>query len=290
MFKTILAFIKSHTIATAITTTVVVSTAVATPIIINQVHNNQELASEQVQENVIKDIETEEVSEENIIETENIIEEEKTTTEEPIEESNTKQQATPSQEPILNADEGTKEEIEKLPAIQQAVNPPASDVIVKFPGYDLEYNQTQKKVIFYGTGTAVYDRDQWLNKIYPKSKEFVLMNIEGYRTIDINNGNYPREYCQQQVNTLNTAINTAKGALEYFKSSGMETSSETFQYGGSWFVQSEEVINSRISLLQEEKAEWETRLNSAPTYGPGETKYRNYYAELERAYNYISTH
>lgn len=34
MFKTILAFIKAHTIATAITTTVVVSTAVATPIIV----------------------------------------------------------------------------------------------------------------------------------------------------------------------------------------------------------------------------------------------------------------
>lgn len=34
MFKTILAFIKAHTIATAITTTVVVSTVVATPIIV----------------------------------------------------------------------------------------------------------------------------------------------------------------------------------------------------------------------------------------------------------------
>ncbi len=38
MIKSILLFIKAHTIATAITTTVVVSTVVATPIIINQVH------------------------------------------------------------------------------------------------------------------------------------------------------------------------------------------------------------------------------------------------------------
>lgn len=284
MFKTILAFIKAHTIATAITTTVVVSTAVATPIIINQVHNNQELASEQVQENVINDIETEEVSEENIIETENIIEEEETV----IEESSTKQ-PTPSQEPVSDTDEEL-DDTERLPAIQQAVNPPPTDTVVKFPGCDLEYNQTLKKVTKFSTGPLVFDRDIWLNKEYPRIKQETLLFMGGARTNDINSGNYPREYCQQEVNNLNTAIKTAKEALEYFKSSGMETSSETFQYGGSWFVQSEEVINARISLLQEERDEWQTRLNSAPTYGPEEARKRSYYNELERAYSYISTH
>lgn len=41
MFKAILAFIKAHTIVTAITTTVVVGTAVATPIVIKQIESNK---------------------------------------------------------------------------------------------------------------------------------------------------------------------------------------------------------------------------------------------------------
>lgn len=43
MFKTILAFIKAHTIATAITTTVVVSTAVATPIVVENYKLDKEV-------------------------------------------------------------------------------------------------------------------------------------------------------------------------------------------------------------------------------------------------------
>lgn len=54
MLGTILAFIKTHTIATIITATVVVSIVVATPIIINQVQKpEQEIEIGQTQENII---------------------------------------------------------------------------------------------------------------------------------------------------------------------------------------------------------------------------------------------
>lgn len=161
MFKTILAFIKAHTIATAITTTVVVSTAVATPIIINQVHNNQELASEQVQEDVIKNIETEEVSEENIIETENIIEEEKTTTEETIEESvvgDSTKNDTPTK-PNTQIDKNASNHTQEVQSVVQSNQGTWEKYKFDEHSYILINKTTQKVKVYGGYGNIVDDQE-----------------------------------------------------------------------------------------------------------------------------------
>lgn len=243
MFRTILAFIKAHTIATAITATVVVSTSVATPIIINQLHNNQEQASEQVQENVIKDSETEEVSEENIIETENIIEEEKTTTEETIEESvvgDSTKNDTPTK-PNTQIDKNTSNHTQEVQSVTQSNQGTWEKYNFDEHSYIL-INKTTQKVKPFGCNGNVVDEQEYTYSglksiIIPEMRKYYQECIENNKALDDKNWQefgIPKE---NKIKQLKAELSKLDRFKNYVLNSGEEYSMNkivTFEGTGNY--------------------------------------------------------
>ncbi len=308
MFKTILAFIKAHTIATAITATVVVSTVVATPIIINQAQKpKQEIETGQVQENIIDNTvidntveENTETPEENITDENTTVPEEEQKVETPKEENkqdqNKNQATTKPTTPSSNS--GTTKPTtnnNKTETPSQSTIP--SNKVVKFTvgSSTISYDEVNKVVGSTDFSIVCIPRNNWLVREYLEWRNSILGNIDYYHKQDIAVGNYTQEYCQKKVAQYAEEVYRYQGALEYLKlheNNIEEISNENneFLYEGKYYTNYAGTLEGCIRVASQNKADWEQTLKTAPQIGALEAEQRAILAELEKAYNYIKSH
>lgn len=280
MFKTILAFIKAHTIATAITATVVVSTVVATPIIINQAQKpKQEIETGEVQENIIDNTvidntveEETETPEENITDENTTVPEEEEnknqgttkpttpTSSTPTSNNNTNQGTTGAWGGDIDTESSIKFDESKLVKFNCFI--PEDGVTL---GYDPE-----NKVVYNLPWQSPIPKEHWLNSTYYTYKKNLTESIEvARRDVDPANGDYTKEYCQNKLSEITTELNQAKSALEYLKSHKDEiqvTSQNTFKYGSEYYASDERDLEAYIGRCENSRNEWQQKLNNAPQY------------------------
>lgn len=284
MLKTILLFIKTHTIATAITTTVVVSTVVATPIIVNQVQKpKQEIETGQVQENIPDNTvidntveEETETPEENTTVPE---EEQKVETpkEETKQDQNKNQETAKPTTPTSNTST-TKPTTNSQPeTVTEMENKFDKSRAVKFyactdPNDYMSYDPVAKVIYYDSSFFLPHSRETFLNNDYPMFAGHKTENIEGSIRVDRINGIYNQDYYQQKIAEVANEIYIYQEALEYYKLNKdtiQLTDQNTYLYKGRYWEGNIEVAENYIKQnLAQQKAEYEEKLKTALQYRP----------------------
>lgn len=287
MFKAILAFIKAHTVATAITTTVVVSTVVATPIIINQVEKpKQEMENTQIIENIVDNTEINETLEGNIIE--NVVQEEnviENTTAEKQEQENVKNNVTDT--PNTETNKNTSSSTQETPSLTQPDQVPEKPqsnqgTWVKYQIDDwafIEVNSTTKKVKPYGCYGNVVNEEEYS---YSELKSLIIPEIRNqYQEWLERNIQEDNRYWQNWGVPLENEIKGYEKELEkldrfedYLLTSGIEHSLiETVQFEGSnylphpdWINTYKQQVKDFISTTEDKLAEKEKEKHSQENY------------------------
>lgn len=306
MIKSILLFIKAHTIATAITTTVVVSTVVATPIIINQVQKpEQEIETGQVQENIIDNIVIDD-TEENEIPEENTIDENTTVPEEEQKEENKNQETTKPTTSSSNTSTTkptTNNNKTETPKKQDGMGGSPDDfetpktkepkfITFGYPN-NIKYDEANK-IVYQNYPLYEIRREDWLNDYNFQRQQF-LDDCKRLRDIDESSGKYTKDYCQKKVAQYAEEVYRYQGALEYLKLhendiQSISNANNEFLYEGKYYSNYSGTLEGCINVASKNKADWEQNLKTAPQYSPSEQKYRDYISELDKAYNYIKSH
>lgn len=298
MFKTILAFIRAHTVATAITATVVVSTAVATPIIINQTQKpKQEIETGQVQENIVDNtvidntVEENETPDENVID-DNTLEENTNNEETPKEENKQETKNNQTTKPTISS---TNTSTTKPTTNNNKTETPTETVTSKLPSKyvyfgTLVYDEANKEV----NSTGFYTREQWLSSVYAVEKSQLQKDIETARTSDTK-AKSNKDYVRNQIQWCKSKIAGCKEAYYWYqehKDEVVMTDQNTFLYKGLYYEGNQEVLYGQWTKTYPEEIKILERdyLPNYPEIGPQEEQARANLQTLEKAYSYIKSH